>query len=272
MKNPLVALAVVCVVGALLAPAPALAADLTVVYEVKAHTPTIFGEAFADVQSKTKEPVDTTTQTKAFYKNHQKRVKTGNGRDVTLTNTDTGVVYTLDTVKKTYTQSTVRASKDIQADSIPPEMRKLITLSVRPGKQTERIAGHTATNLKFTVTAPFELGTPPATITVSGEEWRAQGLLPASVRNADMARFVGSAVVLANEAAFAKSLRAIQGFPLASTVKITMQFSPKGDTAGYAKAFAKEAIIIKTRAKSVVVGPLADALFAPPADYKKMDY
>ena len=72
---------------------------------------------------------------------------------------------------------------------------------------------------------------------------------------------------------FAAKMAAIKGFPLASTLSTTIKFSEAATASigGMGGMLPKNPIVITTRAKSVSTSPLDDALFAPPADYKKVE-
>ena len=272
--------------GALLTPAAFAAPDadgLTVVYEIKAHTPHAFGNALADVPVSPKTPVDTTDTITVYYKNQSKREDLGGF--ITLTNYAKKTIITWDTKdakNKTYTEKQILTKEAFADFPEVAKVQKYIKTFVRPEKQTQIIAGHNTTNIKFTSVSPMDFGVDPdaktpsgakvsvPTLTISGEEWRAQNLLPADAAlNNDTAEFLAKVAEFPVVLPLKEKLQKINGFPLARTIQITLQFPKTGETAGYAKVFDKESIIFKMRAKSVVVGPLADVLFAPPADYKK---
>ena len=215
--------------GAMITAPGVFAADLTVVYEVKVDVPPAFSGAspMAGGKSLTNIAVETT----AYYKGHKSRSETGD--EITLTDYDAGMTYTIDTENKTYSVAQV---KPAQADTAPglPGNKSF----VHSGGQTQTIAGHAATNTKFMSVTQIGMGRPsgtpaPAvspgmlpTLTLSGEEWMADGLLPEDARNAGFVEFSKRVPMpqLPGVGGFAQKMLAVKGFPLATTLQIRIAF------------------------------------------------
>lgn len=265
----------------------ARAADITVVSSTTTKNyPAAFVTASDDPG---KQPVITIT----YYKNNKCRAETGN--NVEIFDGEAGLTYSLNPDAKTFmvTQGALGP---------PPSAVPLPTLAalkldnktfVEPGNQTRIIAGQKTKNYKYLAIFKVELlpgsaspvsssGTSaapaqllPLTITVEGEEWAAEGLRP-GVNNPKSFQkaMAGLSLVLPMASAafeeYARKKSVIKGLTLYSTSALTFSF-PQGAAAVAGDLLPTNPITETTETKVVSTASLDDALFSPPADYKKVD-
>ena len=211
-------------------------------------------------------------ETTAYYKGHKSRSETGG--EITLTDYDAGMTYTIDTENKTYSVAQIKPAQRDTTSALPGNKS-----FVHSGGQTQTIAGYPATNTKFMSVTQIVIGAPAGAsapmlppLTISGEEWMADGLLPEDARNAGFAEFSKLVPLpqLPGAGGFAQKMLAVKGFPLATTLQIRIAF-PAGAGPALVNALPRDPITLTMRAKSVATAPLDDALFALPEGFQKVD-
>lgn len=276
-KPALCAGASLAVISPMLFAAPAARADTTVVYEV-----TVKGAPSAATPPGSLETMQSLST--VYYKNNKSRTESVDS--VVLYDGDTKTTTTLNPQTKTYTTTDAEsvAAKSAAMNPLLGQIKFSAKTFVRPGGQTRTIAGRPTKNTKFTAIMKMGLATADApanmaqmlpTITISGEEWMADGLVSAAQRNgltstgfsnmAQMNPMMGSGLK-----EFYDKLAAIKGFPLASTLSMKITF-PDGAAAMMGASIPKQPIVVSMQAKSVSEEPLADTLFAIPEGYTKAE-
>jgi hypothetical protein len=221
---------------------------------------------------------DKTTTTTTYYKASKQRTETD--KSVTITDLDGDKFYTLDPVKKTYY---VMSSKDLEKLAADNPMLAMIkmdtTTTVTPSSETKSIAGKTAK--KYAYTTVMKMGMEGAdesisamlpTITISGEQWTTEEItLPVDYRKVTQSNFMRSMPPMMAKGIkdMVDKMAEIKGLPLSSVITVTVQPSASAPPQA-ASAFPKDPIVTTTEVKSIVEGPLDDALFTVPADYKEV--
>lgn len=280
-------------------PAAASAADVTIVSEttLKGLPEAAINAAVSAGDGDGSDVLKAPVVTKAYFKNDKTRTETG--KIVVIFDGATSTTYTLNPAEKTYTAITGvpslpggggATSSAAAANPMLSLMKINVKTFVNPGNQTKIIAGQTTKNTRFMAVIkmnfaggeaaksagiPANLNQMMPTIILKGEEWMAEGLLPEGVKNQNAATGMASLTQMmpfmgAGFKDFAAKLAAIKGIPLASTLSNTFQF-PEGAASMMGGMFPKDPIVVTTQATSVTTEPLDDALFAPPAYYKKVD-
>lgn len=252
----------------LLGAAPAARADVTIVSEINAT-----GLPAAMPQSAQKFPQTVTT----FYKGDS--VRTEVGGVVTIQDAAADKLYTLDPVKKTYTETSLAKLMD-QVNPFLAMMKFDVKGDVKEGGETRTILGMPAKNYRIAMTMAMSMAAPGApdasggqaapsgplmTMKLEGEHWTTEGL---ELRTNAQQMMASSALrllgpMMQGMKPLTEKMNVIKGTPLSSKMTITL-------TTGQALAGAalKEPMVITSEAKSIGNDPLADTLFKVPADYK----
>jgi len=220
---------------------------------------------------------DLTTTT--FYKGA--KVRTENGKSVTIYDAATDKLYTLDASAKTYTVTSIRATQDA-INPMMANMQMETVARVTPGGKTKTIMGKPARNYTWTASIAMKMkngampknsganglgAAPPAapmmTISLRGEQWTTDAVkLPARPGSTSTSALMAN---LGNRMPGMKPLMTemakVKGLPLESTT--TQSFS------GMAMPGApQKPIVTTTKAVSVSEAPLPASLFSVPAGYK----
>jgi hypothetical protein len=244
-------------------------ADVKIVSEV-----TIKGAPKAAQAQVSDKPFITTV----YYKASRQRTETDKG--VTITDLDGDKFYTLDPVKKTYY---VMSSKDIEKMAAENPMLAMIKVdtstTVTPTAETKSIAGKMAK--KYAYTTIMKMGMEGADdsisamlpiITINGEQWTTEEItLPVDYRKFAQSNFMRSMPPMMAKGIkdMVDKMADIKGIPLSSIITVTVKPSEKAPPQA-ASAFPKDPIVTTTEVKSITEGPLDDALFTVPADYKEV--
>jgi hypothetical protein len=224
----------------------------------------------------------------SYYKGSKTRVE--RGTTILITDNATGKTYTLDTEAKTYSETLLKDVGAGMADSPIMSMFKVTTTAdVKPGGMTKTIAGKETENYKYNITmkmAPGEgadpsLGgvLPNITVTIDGEQWTTEAItfpstaVGATPSPANMLKFLPP-TMMKGAKVIAEKMALIKGVPLATTTTTKMELPP-AFLAMMSQSGAGEMdnkpITSTMEVTSISEDTLDDALFAPPADYKKVD-
>jgi hypothetical protein len=221
---------------------------------------------------------DKTTTTTTYYKASKQRTETD--KSVTITDLDADKFYTLDPVKKTYYLMSSKDMEKMAADNPMLAMIKMDTsTTVTPTDETKTIAGKMAK--KYAYTTVMKMGMDGAdesisamlpTITISGEQWTTEEIaLPVDFRKVAQSSFMRSmpAMMAKGIKDMVDKMAEIKGLPLSNIITVTVKASASAPPQA-AAAFPKDPIVTTTEVKTITEGPLDDALFTVPADYKEV--
>ncbi|HVK03897.1 MAG TPA: hypothetical protein VM490_10490 [Armatimonadaceae bacterium] len=208
-----------------------------------------------------------------YYKGEMQR--TENGDAVTIFDCAKDLQYVLDGKKKTYYVTSMKDAMAAAASNPFLAMVKFDTsVDLKPGDKTKEIAGKKASLYNYTAVIKMSMDGSPElaamlpTITLQGEQWTTEDFaLPANcakMRGGQMLRSM-RATLGKGAQDIADKLATMKGSPLSSKVVVTVKAN--ADLPGV----PKDPIVTTTEVTSVSEEALADALFAVPADYKKVD-
>ena len=212
-------------------------------------------------QTRQKFPQSVTT----FYKGDKSRTELGN--KVTIYDAATDKLYTLDPANKTYTAMTPQEASQKGAGLLAL-LKVDVTADVKEGETIKTIAGKQARSQTFTATIGlgFE-GSPTgslARVKIEGEQWATDAvMLSAAAQRVAAAGFAQSlGPLVQNAKPLTDKLATLKGTPLSRRVVATVTSDQE------LPGLPDGPVVATLDARSVSEGPLDDALFAVPADYK----
>lgn len=229
--------------------------------------------------------------TTTYIKGGKTRTETGS-TSITISDSATGTVYTLNPSAKTYTTTNINATLD-QAQGMMAMMDFKATGDVKPGGKTRTILGKPAKNylISSNITMGFKAGARPGgasasappvktgvplmTINIKGEQWATEAVkLPANSGLSNVRMMQSGLNRIPGLKSFAATMSKIKGLPLegVSTQQMVMNMgAAMGGAGGAGGAPAKPMVMtMKTQPVSLSEAPLPDSLFAIPAGYRKV--
>lgn len=220
-----------------------------------------------------------TTKTVMYYKGVKQRTESGNS--VSIYDGTTDKIYLLDTKTKTYS---VTSTADIMTQGGANPMADMVDFDgkadVTDTGEEKLVAGKTAHHYRYTLTitlsvkkdGPAAIAAMLPSFTLSGDQWT---VVTADSEAVNKTRATGMLSQL--PPGMGKGLKplmekmsTIKGIPLESVQ--TMKITPNPSAPEEMKAqFPTEPLVSDTKTLTVSETDLDDALFAVPADYKKIE-
>lgn len=229
-------------------------------------------------QAKTQMPdLDKPRTVTTYYKGSKQRIE--DGKNVTITDFDTGKVYSLDVAKKTYSETDLNAASADMAGI--PLTTTLVSATVNEGKDTKTIAGKEAKSYKYLAVLQMGMENGDAslaammpTISIQGEQWTTEAVtLPVTYTKIAQTTFVKRMppMMAGGLKGFVEKMATIKGTPLSSTTSMSFTLPAAAKDSPMAQMMPKEPMVTTNEVKSISEESLPDTLFAPPADFKKVD-
>ena len=197
-------------------------------------------------------------------------------------------VYTLNASNKTYTVTTFAKNMESTASTDNP-MLSLIKIeagevALTPQTAVKTIAGKASTSYTYGMTLKMHAADPSLSemipnlvTTLKGVQWVSENIAaPPACAKMSKASLMNSLPIppaLAGNSlkSLSEKLATIKGTPLSSRIEVTIKAGDSKAADANVFPLPKEPIIVVNEVKTISEDPLDDALFAVPADYKKVD-
>lgn len=208
----------------------------------------------------------TTRKTVSFYKGMKRRVE--DGATIRLFDDAANTLTVLDSRAKTYYVLDLGSKITMPVGTQLPDFSG--DADVKDTTETRTVGGKTARHYRYTITMRVTIGgakSPLATVTTQGDQWATDALnggdtsakqsLPSqlAVLPGDMGKGLRP---------IAEKMATIKGYILEESQSTTLASVLLQDA-------PKSPYLSNTKTSAISEAPLPDALFAPPADFKKMD-
>jgi hypothetical protein len=249
--------------GTLFLSAGAARADLTVVATVRVNG------AAAQAMAKPRQQVVTT-----YYKAN--RIRTETGKTVSIYDTDTQQMYSLDPEKKTFRVTSLKNVTGTMAPGLLSKLKFNATADTREVAEEGVIAGKPARKYVCSATIGMSVeGMPQGsfpTTRIQIEQWATDAItLPGEAHKwaLPLARMTGPLESMDGMKPLVEAMAKIKGFPLSNRITTTVVATPTTQ-AGIGRT-PTGPVVTTTEVQSVSEEALSDALFEIPKDYTKVE-